>query len=187
MEGINKIKTGNLISLSEQELVDCVTTCSGCNGGLEYYAFDWVAKNGGITTEAKYPYISGTTNGKFRCNTTKAADHAVTITGYQHVTAYSESALANTVANQPVSIALDAGGSAFQFYSGGIFTGPCGTSLNHAITAVGYNTLNGVNYWIAKNSWGTSWGESGYIRMKKDISSTSGLCGVAMDASYPTK
>ncbi|KAJ1698810.1 hypothetical protein LUZ63_007322 [Rhynchospora breviuscula] len=165
IEGINKIKTGNLISLSEQELVDCDTTCHGCSGGYEYYAFDWVAKNGGITTEANYPYISG----------------------YQFVTSYSESALMNAVANQPVSIAIDAGGSAFQFYSGGIFTGPCGTTLNHAVTAVGYDSLNGVNYWIVKNSWGTSYGKAGYIRMQKDISSTSGLCGLAMEPSYPTK
>ncbi|KAJ3699301.1 hypothetical protein LUZ61_003006 [Rhynchospora tenuis] len=187
MEGINKIKTGNLISLSEQELVDCDTTCHGCSGGYEYYAFDWVAKNGGITTEANYPYISGTTKGKFKCDTTKTSDHAATITGYQFVTTYSESALANAVANQPVSIAIDASGSAFQFYSGGIFTGPCGTTLDHAVTAVGYDSLNGVNYWIVKNSWGTSWGEAGYIRMQKDISSTSGLCGLAMEPSYPTK
>ncbi|KAJ3699302.1 hypothetical protein LUZ61_003007 [Rhynchospora tenuis] len=187
IEGINQIKTGNLISLSEQELVDCDSTCKGCSGGYEYYAFDWVAKNGGITTETNYPYISGTTKGNFKCNTTKTSDHAATITGYQFVTTYSESALANAVANQPVSIAIDASGSAFQFYSGGIFTGPCGTTLDHAVTAVGYDTLNGTNYWIVKNSWGTSWGESGYIRMQKDISSTAGLCGLAIEPSYPTK
>ncbi|KAJ1698811.1 hypothetical protein LUZ63_007323 [Rhynchospora breviuscula] len=183
IEGINKIRTGSLISLSEQELVDCVTTCWGCNGGYEYYGFDWVAKNGGITTEANYPY----TQTQGACAYSKISDHAATITGYQHVTAYSESALMNAVANQPVSIAIDASGSAFQFYSGGIFTGPCGTNLDHAVTAVGYGTSSGTNYWIVKNSWGTSWGESGYIRMKKNVSSSSGLCGLAMDPSYPTK
>ncbi|KAJ3696703.1 hypothetical protein LUZ61_000408 [Rhynchospora tenuis] len=187
IEGINKIKTGTLISLSEQELVDCDTTCSACNGGYMDYAFQWVIQNGGITTEADYGYTSGTTGTGGTCNTAKTGNHAVTIAGYTDVTTYSETSLMNAAAVQPISVAIATSGSAFQFYSGGIFTGPCTTQLDHGVTVVGYNNTGSTHYWIVKNSWGTSWGESGYIRMLKDYSKTSGLCGIAIEPSYPTK
>ena len=88
--------------------------------------------------------------------------------------------------HQPVSVAIDGGGYDFQLYSGGVFSGTCGTDLDHAITAVGYGTTtDGTKYWLMKNSWGTSWGENGYIRIKRDVSAKEGLCGIAMDASYP--
>lgn len=91
------------------------------------------------------------------------------------------------VANQPVSVAIDASGSDFQFYSSGVFTGQCGTELDHGVTAVGYGTADdGTKYWLVKNSWGTTWGDNGYIRMQRDIDAKEGLCGIAMQASYPT-
>lgn len=186
IEGINQIKTGRLTSLSEQELVDCVTG-SNCGGGNMQSAFGWVVKNGGITTENDYPYTSGVTGINGICSSSKTKNHAATITGYQRVPANNELALEKAVAYQPVSVALDADSTAFMLYSGGIFTGPCGTRLNHAVTMVGYNNIGGTKYWIVKNSWGTSWGESGYMRIKKDISSSAGLCGLASYASYPTK
>ena len=101
--------------------------------------------------------------------------------------ANSESALLKAVANQPISVAIDASGSDFQFYSSGVFTGQCGTELDHGVTAVGYGTASdGTKYWLVKNSWGTSWGEEGYIRMQRGIAAEEGLCGIAMQASYPT-
>ncbi|XP_016468788.2 senescence-specific cysteine protease SAG39-like [Nicotiana tabacum] len=150
-EGINKIKTGKLISLSEQELVDCDTRSDmGCEGGLMDDAFKFIIKNHGLTTESNYPY-EGT---DATCKTGKESNHAAKITGYEDVPANSESALLKAVANQPISVAIDASGSDFQFYSTGVFTGECGTELDHGVTAVGYGkTSDGTKYWLVKNSW----------------------------------
>ncbi|KAF5445364.1 hypothetical protein F2P56_034415 [Juglans regia] len=185
MEGITSITNGKSVSLSEQEVVDCDTSGEdqGCAGGLMDDAFKFIIQNKGLTTEENYPYkgVDGT------CNKNKAASHAATIAGYEDVPANNEKELLKAVANQPVSVAIDASGSDFQFYSSGVFTGECGTELDHGVTAVGYGTAeDGTKYWLVKNSWGTSWGEEGYIRMKRDIDAKEGLCGIAMESSYPT-
>ncbi|KHN27804.1 KDEL-tailed cysteine endopeptidase CEP1 [Glycine soja] len=136
-----------------------------------------------MCSEANYPYtaVDGT------CDANKEASPAAQIKGYETVPANSEDALQKAVANQPVSVTIDVGGSAFQFNSSGVFTGQCGTQLDHGVTAVGYgSTDDGTQYWIVKNSWGTQWGEEGYIRMQRGTDAQEGLCGIAMDASYPT-
>ncbi|KAL2639272.1 hypothetical protein GLYMA_06G174800v4 [Glycine max] len=185
VEGINQIKTNKLVSLSEQELVDCDTEeNAGCNGGLMESAFQFIKQKGGITTESYYPYTAqdGT------CDASKANDLAVSIDGHENVPGNDENALLKAVANQPVSVAIDAGGSDFQFYSEGVFTGDCSTELNHGVAIVGYGaTVDGTSYWIVRNSWGPEWGEQGYIRMQRNISKKEGLCGIAMLASYPIK
>ncbi|KAM4093524.1 hypothetical protein ACB094_06G123900 [Castanea mollissima] len=185
MEEITQLTTGKLISLSEQELVDCDTkgVDQGCQGGLMDNAFQFIQHNHGLTTEANYPYMGADGT----CNAKEEANDAAKKTGYEDVPANSEQALLKAVANQPVSVAIDAGGFEFQFYSTGVFTGPCGTSLNHGVTAVGYGVSNdGTKYWLVKNSWGTQWGEEGYIQMQRDVAAKEGLCGIAMEASYPT-
>ncbi|KAL2933302.1 KDEL-tailed cysteine endopeptidase CEP1 [Bienertia sinuspersici] len=182
VEGINQIKTGKLVSLSEQELVDCDTSENqGCNGGLMDSAFDYIKKKGGLTTEELYPYKAE--DGKCERDSPK-----VSIDGHEDVFQNNETALLQAVANQPISVAIDAGSSDMQFYSEGVFTGECGTELNHGVAAVGYGTtIDGTKYWIVKNSWGEEWGEKGYIRMQRGISAKEGLCGIAMQASYPVK
>ncbi|CAI0380939.1 unnamed protein product [Linum tenue] len=163
VEGINQLSTGKLVSLSEQELVDCDTSGEdqGCNGGLMDDAFEFIIQNKGLATESNYPYTAA----DGYCSASKEGNHAADIKGYEDVPANSEFALLKGVANQPISVAIDAGDSSFQFYESGVFTGECGTELDHGVTA---------------------WGEEGYIRMQRDVSAEEGLCGIAMQASYPT-
>ena len=185
LEGAYFLKNGNLLSFSEQELVSCDVSGgdAGCNGGWMDSAFDYVMAAGGITTEAAYPYTSGTSGQSGTCvpGYTNAANSAPS--GYTDVTPKSVSALMSAVAQQPVSIAIQANQVAFQSYKSGVLTGKCGQQLDHGVLAVGYGTLNGVDYWKVKNSWGPSWGQDGYILIER---SASDLCGVLDAASYPT-
>jgi len=178
LEGAYFLKTGQLLSFSEQELVDCDTQDSGCNGGLMDYAFQYVKKSG-LASESSYPYkgVDGTCQSSSKARALPAA----TVTGYTDITAGSETALLAAVATRPVSVAIEADQSAFQLYSGGVMTGTCGHNLDHGVLAVGYGVDNGVNYWKVKNSWGSGWGEKGYIRIQRGT----GKCGIADAASYP--
>ncbi|PWA87626.1 senescence-specific cysteine protease SAG39 [Artemisia annua] len=185
VEGINQLMTGNLTSLSEQELVDCNRNekCEGCVGGFKDNAFEYIVKNKGINSETGYPYLGA----DGICNTTMEAVHAAIITGHEMVPANNETALRLAVSKQPVSVAIDASSDAFMSYRSGVFTGDCGTDLDHEVAVVGYGTyIDGMKYWLVKNSWGTSWGDNGYMMMQRDINATEGLCGIAIDAAYPT-
>ncbi|GAY46166.1 hypothetical protein CUMW_094900 [Citrus unshiu] len=184
VEGINQIVSGNLTSLSEQELIDCDTSFNnGCNGGLMDYAFKYIVASGGLHKEEDYPYLmeEGT------CEDKKEEMEVVTISGYQDVPENDEQSLLKALAHQPVSVAIEASGTDFQFYSGGVFTGPCGAELDHGVAAVGYGKSKGSDYIIVKNSWGPKWGERGYIRMKRNTGKPEGLCGINKMASIPLK
>ncbi|PWA36714.1 xylem bark cysteine peptidase 3 [Artemisia annua] len=184
MEGINQIVTGDLISLSEQELVDCDKSFnSGCDGGLMDYAYEFVIKNNGIDSEEDYPYTGKQTS----CNKNKKKRNVVTIDGYTDIPENNEDQLLQAVAVQPVSVGICGSERAFQLYSKGIFTGPCSTALDHAVLIVGYDSKDGVDYWIIKNSWGTSWGMDGYMYMARNTGDSNGICGINMLASYPIK
>ncbi|MBA0624904.1 hypothetical protein Godav_010174 [Gossypium davidsonii] len=187
VEGIVQIKTGNLILLSEQQLVDCSKNggYGGCKGGWMTYAFEYIIQNQGISTEESYPYQQM----QETCDTGKQINK-VSITGYGTVPEKNEEALLKTVAKQPVSVGIRgysySYGKYFQLYKGGVFTEDCGSSFAHAVTIVGYGkSEEGLNYWLVKNSWGETWGENGYIRIQRDVNTPGGLCGIAMEASYP--
>ncbi|OVA14485.1 Peptidase C1A [Macleaya cordata] len=189
VEGINKIKTGKLLTLSEQQLFDCdiYSNDHGCSGGLMDLAFEYIKDNGGLTTESNYPYNRGDNTCNKRKITTK---NLVTISGYKDIPTNNEKSLQVAVAQQPVAVAIDAGGFDFQFYSEGVFNGECGNDIDHGVAIVGYGggrKNHHEKYWIVKNSWGEDWGEEGYIRMRRDVTSKHGLCGIAMQASYPVK
>ena len=184
-EGIHQITTGKLVPLSEQELVDCVKGESeGCIGGYVDDAFEFIAKKGGIASETHYPYKGVNKT----CKVKKETHGVAEIKGYEKVPSNNEKALLKAVANQPVSVYIDAGTHAFKYYSSGIFNARnCGTDPNHAVAVVGYGkALDGSKYWLVKNSWGTEWGERGYIRIKRDIRAKEGLCGIAKYPYYPT-
>jgi C1A family cysteine protease len=177
VEGVMKISGQALPNLSEQQLVDCAGSSGnqGCNGGLMDYAFTWISKNG-ICAEGDYKYVGRDQTCKKGCKSVGK------IKSYTDVQQGSEPQLQAAVAKQPVSVAIEADQSAFQFYSGGVFSAACGTQLDHGVLAVGYSTSGSQPYWIVKNSWGTSWGEQGYIRMIQGKNQ----CGISLAASYPT-
>ncbi|CDO96765.1 unnamed protein product [Coffea canephora] len=184
VEGLTKIKTGKLYTLSVQEILDCDGGGhNGCEGGFTDDAFQFI-KQHGLTTESNYPSKGNVGT----CDTKKEDEPVAKISGYENVPVDNENALMQAVANQPVAVIVDASGMDFQFYSSGVFTGDCGTALDHGVTLVGYGTSNGkLKYWLIKNSWGVDWGEDGYMRMQRDIAAKEGLCGIAMEAKYPTK
>jgi len=180
-EGAYFLKKGTLPSLSESNLVDCSGSQGnqGCNGGLMDYAFEYIITNKGIDTEASYPYVPEDGRCKF-----KAANVGATISSYTDVASGDESALQSAVAQQPISVAIDASQSSFQFYSSGIYYEPnCSSDqLDHGVLAVGYGSESGSDYWLVKNSWAAQWGDKGYIKMSRNKSNN---CGIATAASYP--
>ena len=181
MEGITKIKTGKLLTLSVQQLIDCVKG-SSCDGGYIEDAFSYIIKSGGITSASNYHYKAANGN----CSKYRSYQHAAKIRGYVNLPQNNEAALLKAVAKQPDSVSIDASSKEFQLYSSGVFTGKCDTSLDHGVTVVGYGVAHGVKYWLVKNSWGTGWGENGYIRIQRNPGFAQGRCGIAMESSYPT-
>uniref|UniRef100_A0A182DW11 Ficin isoform D n=1 Tax=Ficus carica TaxID=3494 RepID=A0A182DW11_FICCA len=185
VEGIVKIVTDTLPSLSEQELLDCAPSYKdlGCKGGWMDKAYDYIIKDRGITSESDYPYTAR----KGACDSRKATEVVATISSYEDVPADNEDALKKAVANQPVSVAIDASSAAVKEYSSGVFVGSCGVANDHAVVVVGYGTESGVNYWLVRNSWGTKWGEEGYMKLERDTAHPAGKCGIAMESTYPVK
>ncbi len=186
LEGQHFIKTGKLISVSEQNLIDCTENSKyknyGCNGGYMTTSFQYVKDNGGIDTEASYPY-SARDGSKCHYNTTNIG---ATCTGYKQIPSKDEEALMQAVQTiGPVSVAVDALQPGFGTYKSGIYSSPnCSQiNVNHTPLAVGFGTLNGEDYWLLKNSWGTDWGMEGYMMMARNKNN---MCGIATLASYPT-
>jgi len=181
-EGAHFLKHKSLVSLSEQNLIDCSTRFGnmGCNGGLMDSAFKYIIDNHGIDTEASYPYKA---TGPNACRFS-AAHVGATLTTYHDVPSGSEAKLQESVAAGPTSVAIDASHRSFQLYHSGVYNEPAcsSTQLDHGVLAVGYGEQSGHKYWLVKNSWGGSWGLSGYILMSRDVRNQ---CGIATAASRP--
>ncbi|CAH1960193.1 unnamed protein product [Acanthoscelides obtectus] len=180
IEGVIFLKNGILESLSVQNLIDCAGAAydnEGCDGGLRTNAFNYVI-NRGVLTDKEYPYTSYTGK-EGKCK----KQGGVKISGYKDIPEGDEQALAKAIALiGPVSVGVDA--SHMQFYSTGVITKKSGCKnelgdLHHGVLVVAYSE----EYWVIKNSWGSSWGEEGYFRLKRNDGNT---CGVATRASYPT-
>jgi len=170
-----------LVSLSEQQIVDCSTSYgnNGCNGGLMTNSFAYVKHAGGIETERAYPYEA-----KQRYCRFSTAYIGAKVKGYSNVRASETSLKAAVASTGPISVAIDASHRSLQFYTGGIYYEPACSSqnLDHAVLAVGYSSNSKGDYWIVKNSWGTSWGISGYFWLKRNYYNH---CGIASMASFP--
>jgi C1A family cysteine protease len=172
IEGATKLRTGRLVSLSQQQLLDCSGSAygnGGCNGGFMDGAYKYVIANRGIGSEAGYPYrgVVG------RCNSQTPA--AATVSRYVNVAQNNEADLISALNIGPVAVAVDA--SNFQNYRSGIFNGFCGRNINHAVLIVGYTP----DSYIVKNSWGVGWGENGYFRIVRGQNK----CAIASYPSYP--
>jgi C1A family cysteine protease len=179
VEGAYFLSTGKLVSLSEQQLVDCSSSYGneGCNGGLMDDGFKYIVDHG-ICSEKDYSYSAADGTCK-QCKTVTKIDSFV------DVTPNDEQALQQAVSQRPVSVAIEADQMSFQFYSSGVLTAACGTNLDHGVLVVGYGTLNGKDYWKVKNSWGASWGQQGYILLQRNNGKPAGQCGLATEPSYP--
>ena len=184
------IRKGQLLTLSEQQLVDCSKKYGnmGCNGGLMDSAFHYVMDNG-LCLESAYPYTSGQSSAAGTCQSTCVP--AVTISGCADVSPNNQLALKEAVSLGPVSIAIQADSKIFQSYTSGIITGTsCGQTLDHGVVITGYGfgtaQENNVMYWKVRNSWSASWGESGYVRIERsEKTNDAGTCGIAMQPSFP--
>ena len=188
IEGAWALSKGQLVDFSEQQLVDCAAGLSygshGCSGGQMDGAFKYVISNGQCSLSS-YPYTSGVTKTEGSC---QKCSSVARLSSCSDVKSNDQISLKGAVAQQPVSIAIEADTRYFQSYSGGVLTSAtnCGTNLDHGVLLVGYGQENGTPYWLVKNSWGTSWGENGYVKIaRSDSTNDAGVCGIAMMASFP--
>lgn len=186
-ESVWAISSGQLYDLSEEFLVDCASGIGylnmGCNGGQPDSAMKYMINNGQCY-ESSYPYKAGVTKTAGTCQSCSKAP--VHFSSCYDVTPKDQISLKNAVAKQPVAIAIEADTRYFQSYSGGILdSADCGTKLDHAVEIVGYGTENGMDYWNVRNSWSSSWGEEGYVRIKRtSLTNDIGICGVAAEPSF---
>ena len=178
VEGAYFLATGQLRSLSEQQLVDCSTSYgnNGCNGGLMDNAYEYIIDNGGIDSEDDYVYKAS----DFDCWDNATERVVATIDSFASVTPGDEDELSGAALMQPIAIAIEADQASFQSYSSGVYDDAgCGTAIDHGVLIVGLT----ADAYIVKNSWGSSWGDEGYIMMKRDMN----ICGITTQPSYPTK
>jgi len=184
IEGAWKIGTGTLVSLSEQQLLDCSSTShyhnNGCSGGSIQMTL-YYATTQGVCNFGSYPYQ--TRVGSCQASSCRVVVPHFGVKGYKQIRQGDEESMLEAVSMQPLAVAVDAKGAAWQLYSSGVFGAACGTLVNHAVLIVGYGKDNGLDYWLVKNSWGPTWGESGYIRMRRGQSPL-GQCAINISPVY---
>jgi len=174
LEGTGFVNGGKLVSLSEQNIMDCDKTCYSCNGGLPSLALTWSSQNGGVASEASYPYKAADES----CKNIAKLGHN---TGYNKISTNEDQIGQALVHYGPLSIAVDA--TPFQTYSGGVMNNPsCSkTRIDHAVNIVGYG-VDQIQYWKIRNSWSANWGEHGYIRVSRGHC-TCALCTTVVTAT----
>lgn len=174
-EAYSNIRGTGLTKLSEQELVDCVSTCSGCGGGLAQNAFAWLSQSGNtFCTASSYPYEAVQKScRKSSCTAFSAGKDK----GFGTVTS-GEKGMVSKLGSGPISVSVDAG--VWHGYTGGVLTS-CGQSTNHAVVVVEYNS-DGQGEWVIRNSWGPGWGENGHIRLRYGTNT----CNITRRPVYPT-
>jgi C1A family cysteine protease len=192
VESASAIKYGKLLQLSEQQLVDCDNfknggSDHGCSGGLMDNAFTWIGKNDGSCSSTDYPYVSGSTMTAGSCQKCTVESNTK-VAKFIDIVASSDASMMTAISMQPVSIAIEADQRAFQLYSSGVFDESCGANLDHGVGLVGYgSTEDGKDYYILRNSWGTTWGDKGYMYLARGSSFNGGQgqCGALLMGSYP--
>ena len=187
LEGAKFVKTGELVALSEQNLLDCDHTDLACNGGLMDNAFKFDEKTGGLCSEEDYPYLAK--KGKV-CDTNCTDVPGTIVKTFVDVPPGKEKALLAAIAMQPISIAIEASTMSFQFYKTGVIVdNSCGSngSIDHGVLAVGYGTDLDTQqpYFLVKNSWGKTWGDSGYVKIGRSSKNKFGICAILKMASFP--
>ena len=187
MEGAHFVASGELLSFSEQQLVDCATGIylnMGCNGGNPLWAYRYL-KSHMAELESEYPYTSGGGDDSTPCYYDEHSKTAVDVSASASVAASNPDQMMAALEKQPLAVLVEADKMVFQTYQSGVLTSDkCGTQLDHAVLAVGYGTEDGEDYWLVKNSWNTTWGDQGYIKLGR--TATDGICGVQMGPSFPT-
>ena len=187
LEGAHFLKTGELVSLSEQELIDCDVKDKGCYGGLMDIAFEFDETGRGVCSEEDYPYEAAKNDS---CNKDCTPVDETLVKSFTDVEEGSVEALQRAIVQQPVSIAIQANQMSFQFYKHGVYSeDECGEEavIDHGVLAVGYGTTKkkGIDYWMVKNSWGDSWGDDGYIKLARDSENEFGMCSILKMPSFP--
>lgn len=180
LEGASFVKTGKLVKLSPQQLLDC-SGAGTCSGGYTDQVFNYIARAGGMCADTDYASYKNYASSCTRCSTASGTK----TTGYKDVP-QSQAGLEEALSKAPLLVQVNSVNQVWQFYKSGVVTGSCPTASTHAVIAVGYGSDNGRDYYTLKNQWGTTWGEGGYIRLGRGSQyGAAGQCGVQLVARYP--
>ncbi|XP_002980232.2 mexicain [Selaginella moellendorffii] len=184
LSSLNKILFGGLANFSAQEFLDCTKKAKGCRSGFPSDAFEY-ARTHSIAAAADYPFV-----GEAGACKHKEKQGKVSLKEFESIEGTDkaiEKNMLKAVHNQPLTAVIDGSKAEFKSYAGGIYKGPCAESGSLSVLVVGYGSENGDKYWIIKNSWGTEWGENGYMKLECNSNIFGGRCGIYINVFYPTE